>query len=200
MADLQVKELTLDQAEAIYKKYLKADFPPEEVKPFLIIKQMWKKRNYYAYAFYESASEGGEDRLCAYAFLTADHEKRVLLLDYFAVCSQLRGSGYGSRALELLREECAQWDGIIVEVEDDELPGLEEETRNTRKRRIAFYNKAGCHMTTARSILWGVEYRIMILPLMDERAQEAAAEKLRSVYRCMYPWKILQKHFKITAE
>lgn len=200
MADLQVKELTLDQAEAIYKKHLKIDFPPAEVKPFLTIKQMWKKRNYYAYAFYERAAEAGEDQLCAYAFLMADHENRVLLLDYFAVCSQLRGSGYGSRALELLREECADWNCIIVEVEDDELPGLDEETRNTRKRRISFYTNAGCRMTTARSLLWGVEYRIMILPVMDEQAQEDAAEKLQSVYRRMYAWEILKKHFKITAE
>jgi hypothetical protein len=198
MVKLQARQLTLAQAEEIYDKYLKADFPPEEVKPFSAIRRMWEQKNYHTYGFYEQEAAG--DLLCAYAFLMADNEKRMLLLDYFAVCSQLRGSGYGSLALALLRKECAGWNGILVEVEDDGLPGLEEETAHTRRRRIAFYAKAGCQMTTARSWLWGVDYRIMMLPVMDCHAGENAAEKVRSVYRCMYEEKILEKHFKITAE
>ena len=126
MVKLQARQLTLAQAEEIYDKYLKADFPPEEVKPFSAIRRMWEQKNYHTYGFYEQEAAG--DLLCAYAFLMADNEKRMLLLDYFAVCSQLRGSGYGSLALALLRKECAGWNGILVEVEDDGLPGLEEET------------------------------------------------------------------------
>lgn len=197
MAELRAEQLTLAGAQEIYDHYLKEDFPPEEVKPFSVIRRMWEGKNYHAYGFFEQAAEG--DRLCAYAFLMADNEKRMLLLDYFAVCSQLRGSGYGSLALELLRKECAGWNGVLVEVEDDELPGLEEETVNTRKRRISFYTNAGCQMTTARSWLWGVDYRIMMLPVMDLHAGEHAAEKLESVYRCMYEEKLLEKYFKITA-
>ena len=199
MAKLRVKELTLDQAEKIYIKYLKADFPPDEVKPFATIKKMWEEKHYRAYGFCEKESDE-EDSLCAYAFLMADYEKRVLLLDYFAVCRRLRGSGYGSASLMLLREECADWNGMVVEVEDDELPGLDTETRNMRKRRIGFYTKAGCRMTTVRSVLWDVDYRIMVMPLMDCRAEENAVEKIKSVYHCMYDERILKKHFAITAE
>lgn len=200
MADLQVKELTLDQAEEVYREYLKTDFPPEEVKPFSTIRGMWEKKSYCVYGFYEEAEEGGADGLCAYAFLIADHEKQMLLLDYFAVCSQLRGSGYGSKALQLLWKECADWNGIMVEVEDDELSDLDAKTRHTRKRRIAFYTNAGCHMTTTKSRLWGVDYRIMVMPLMDSRAEENAAGKVISVYQCMYEGEILKKYFEITAE
>lgn len=198
MTGLQAKQLTLAGAQEIYDNYLKADFPPEEVKPFSAIRRMWEQKNYHAYGFYEQAA-GGEI-LCAYAFLMADSEKQMLLLDYFAVNSQLRGSGYGSAALALLREKCAGWNGILVEVEDDELPGLEEGIVNTRRRRISFYINAGCQMTTARSWLWGVDYRIMMLPVMDPHASEHAAKKLQAVYRCMYEEKILEQHFKITAE
>ena len=200
MADLQVKELTLDQAEKVYREYLKADFPPEEVKPFSTIRGMWEKKSYCAYGFYEKAGEDAADGLCAYAFLMADHMKRMLLLDYFAVSSQLRGSGYGSKALQLLRKECADWNGVVVEVEDDEIPDLDARTRDIRKRRISFYTNAGCRMTTARSRLWGVDYRIMVMPLMDLRAEENAAEKVISVYQCMYEGEILKKYFEITAE
>lgn len=200
MADLQVKELTINQAEGVYREYLKADFPPEEVKPFSTIRRMWEKKSYCAYGFYERAGEDAADGLCAYAFLMADCRKRMLLLDYFAVSSRLRGSGYGSKALQLLRKECADWNGIVIEVEDDELLDLDVKTKDTRKRRIAFYTNAGCRMTSARSRLWGVDYRIMVLPLMDLRAEENAAEKILSVYQCMYEEDILKKYFEITAE
>lgn len=197
---LYARELTIAEAKEIYKNHLEKDFPPEEVKPFCIIRKMWLKKNYYMYGFYKKGTGQGADALCAYAFLLADHKRRVLLLDYFAVCGQLRGLGYGSHALAMLREECSDWNEIVIEVEDDELPGLDEETRLTRKRRIAFYKGADCQMTTTRSRLWGVDYRIMVLPVMDRQAGEGMAEKVRSVYQCMYADRILKKRFAITAE
>lgn len=175
---MQVRELTYAQAAEIYRKHLKADFPPAEVKPLLVIRQAWSRKRYHAYGFYERSEtgEGTKESLCAYAFFLADHQNRVLLLDYFAVCRSLRGSGYGSRALALLRRECAGWNEVIIEVEDDELPDLEEETRRNRQRRIAFYTGAGCLMTTTRSRLWGVDYRIMVMPIklsgLGEQTQE----------------------------
>ena len=197
---LYARELTINEPEEIYEKHLRRDFPPDEVKPFSIIREMSSKRNYYMYGFYERGKGQGEETLCAYAFLLADYKRKMLLLDYFAVCGQLRGSGYGSHALAMLREECAAWNGIMIEVEDDELPGLDEETRKVRQRRIVFYKGANCQMTTTRCRLWGVDYRIMILPVMDSRAGEDMAIKIRSVYQCMYDDAILQKRFAITAQ
>lgn len=198
--ELYARELTIKEAKKIYTEHLKKDFPPEEVKPFFIIRKMWLKKKYYLYGFYEKGSPQGADTLCAYAFLLADQKRRMLLLDYFAVCGQLRGAGYGSRALTMLREECGNWNGIVIEVEDDELPGLDEETRKIRKRRIAFYKGADCQMTTTRSRLWGVDYRIMVLPVMDRQAGEDMAGKVRSVYQGMYTDRILKKRFAITAK
>lgn len=197
---LYAREVSIREAEAIYKEHLQKDFPPEEVKPFFIIRKMCFKKNYYVYGFYEKEAEQGEEKLCAYAFLLADHGRKMLLLDYFAVCGRLRGAGYGSRALAMLREACMDWKGIIIEVEDDELPGLDEQTRNVRRRRISFYVGAGCQMTATRSRLWGVDYRIMVLPVTDDRAGEEMAGKVRSVYQCMYADRILKKRFAITAE
>lgn len=202
MDGLQVRELTFAQAAEIYKKHLKRDFPPAEVKPLLVIRQAWMKNRYHAYGFYKKFDK--EEVLCAYAFFLADNKNRMLLLDYFAVCEPLRGSGYGSCALGLLRRECAGWNAIVIEVEDDELPALDEETRRTRQRRIAFYETSGCFMTTTRSRLWGVDYRIMVMTGPEEEKQDdtvqSMAEKIRSLYEGMYEGKILKKHFEITAE
>ena len=90
---------------------------------------------------------------------------------------------------------------MIIEVEDDELPSLTEETRKTRQRRIAFYKGAGCLMTTTRSRLWDVDYRIMFMPGLaaQEDMTSNMAEKIRSLYEGMYPAMILKRYFKITA-
>ncbi|MDE6388577.1 MAG: 2-amino-4-hydroxy-6-hydroxymethyldihydropteridine diphosphokinase [Lachnospiraceae bacterium] len=204
---IYAKKVSLETAHEIYKTYMKTDFPPEEIKPFAVIEKMWKQDSYYVYAFYEDKAEDLDERaddsqdvLCAYAFLLADNKKRTLLLDYFAVCEDRRGEGYGSRALLLLREACADWNALLVEVENDELPDIEEETRHIRRRRIAFYTEAGCRMTDVRSLLWDVNYRIMVMPLMDEHAEECIVEKLCALYGGMYNKRELQKHFAILSE
>ena len=191
--NLHIEHLTLEQAREIYGTYAQSDFPPEEIKPFRVIEETWGRGSYHAYGFYEGTT------LCAYAFLVADVEKRLLLLDYFAVVGERRGQGYGSRALALLREGCAEWNALVIEVEDDELPDINEETRDMRKRRISFYTAAGCLMSTTRSRLWGVDYRIMVMPLTDQHAPRCMAEKLHAIYNNLYHEDVLRQHFAITA-
>ena len=207
MPGIYAEKVSLETAWEIYETYMKVDFPPDEIKPFSVIEKMWKKNSYFVYAFYENEVEDSAEQdkddgrvICAYAFLLADNKNRVLLLDYFAVCAQKRGTGYGSCALALLREACADWNALIVEVENDEMEDIDDKTRTTRKRRISFYTEAGCHMTDVKSRLWGVNYRIMVLPLSDRYAGEHIGEKLVSLYRGMYDEKKLKENFEILSE
>lgn len=207
--NMWARKLTLEEAGEIYTDYLKGDFPPAEIKPFSIIEKMWKKGCYQAYGFYEEEKADkrtgekeetdGAQPLCAYAFLLANKEEHVLLLDYFAVCRQKRGKGYGSLALSLLQKECAGFDALVIEVEDDELDDIDEEVRLVRKRRISFYTHAGCVMTSTRSRVWGVDYRIMALPLLDTETQPDMADKVTALYGGMYNKEAMKKHFAITA-
>lgn len=204
MPEIYAEKVSLETAREIYETYMKADFPPEEIKPFPVIEKMWKKNSYFVYAFYEDAAKrrkvqnAGERRVpCAYAFLLADNKNQVLLLDYFAVLKEKRGEGYGSHAFSLLREACADWNALVVEVENDELSDIDDETRTTRKRRISFYTEAGCRMTDVRSRLWGVDYRIMVMPLSDRYAGERIEEKLKSLYSGMYNENKLKENFVI---
>ena len=146
-----------------------------------------------------TTEEKPREVLRAYAYFVADYEKRMLLLDYFAVIPDTRGNGYGSAALQQLREICADWKGIVIEVENNEL-AEDEAVRDIRNRRIAFYTRNGCHMTTTRSYVFGVDYRIMVLPVADERAEENMAQKVTGIYRCMHNEALLKENFKITAE
>lgn len=204
MPEIYAEKVSLETAHEIYEIYMKADFPPEEIKPFSVIEKMWKKNSYFVYAFYGDAAKSskvqnaGERRVpCAYAFLLDDNKNHVLLLDYFAVLKEKRGEGYGSHAFSLLREACADWNALLVEVENDELADIDDETRATRKRRISFYTEAGCRMTDVRSRLWGVDYRIMVMPFSDRYAGERIEEKLKSLYSGMYNENKLKENFVI---
>lgn len=201
---LQARKLTLAQAKEIYERYMTVDFPRDELKPFYMIEDMWERGNYFAFGFYEAMEAEEEcsdasDMLRAYAFFVSDYEEQMLLLDYFAACADTRGQGYGSAALQQLRKECSGFRGIVIEVEDNELE-LEEHVRETRNRRIDFYTRNGCRMTDTRSRVFGVDYRIMILPVADKQAGEDMARKVTGIYRCMHSEKLLQNNFKITAE
>ncbi len=200
MPGIYAEKVSLEKAREIYETYMKTDFPPEEIKPFPVIEKMWKQNSYFVYVFYENASPCGKEQNtekvpCAYAFLLVNNKERVLLLDYFAVIEQRRGEGYGSHALSLLRETCAEWNALLIEVENDEMTDIDEKTRTTRKRRISFYTEAGCLMTDVKSRLWGVNYRIMVMPLSDGYADEHIGEKLKALYRGMYDENKLKKHF-----
>lgn len=201
MMQLQARKLTLAETKEIYDLYMGTDFPPEELKPFYMIEDMWNRNHYFAYGFYKTVTTEEKPRevLRAYAYFVADYEKRMLLLDYFAVIPDTRGNGYGSAALQQLREICADWKGIVIEVEDNEL-AEDEAVRDIRNRRIAFYTRNGCHMTSTRSYVFGVDYRIMVLPVADERAEEDMAQKVTGIYRCMHNEALLKENFKITAE
>lgn len=178
--NIYIKPLTLYEAKAVYIGNAHRDFPSNELKPFSMIERLWNRGCYNGYGFYEA------DILRAYAFLMADGYTNMLLADYFAVCEDARGKGYGAEALALLKETCMERNGIIFEVEDEDSAKSEEEIL-IRRRRIAFYEKCGVVMTDVRSHVFGVDYRLMVMPLADRDAGEGIGEKLTSLYKLMLP-------------
>ncbi|MBQ6806906.1 MAG: hypothetical protein IJO97_05695 [Lachnospiraceae bacterium] len=208
--NIYVKPLDIREAKAVYIGHGHQDFPQNELKPFSMIEALWDKGFYRGYGFYEKADcaeerndsnvgkgrSEGKDILRAYAFTMADPDEHMLLVDYFAVCEEARGKGYGGNALALLKESCTEWDGIIFEVEDDESAESEEE-KILRKRRICFYEQNGVKMAEARSFAFGVDYKLMVLPIAKETAGEGVGEKLASIYRKMLPLDVFNTMFRL---
>ena len=93
------KPMQRDEAGAVYAKHGHRDFPPDELKPFSLIGKLMDSGCYECCGFYDKEN----DDLCAYAFMMADADTNMLLLDYFAVCEEVRQKGYGSAAIELLK-------------------------------------------------------------------------------------------------
>ncbi|MCM1387352.1 MAG: GNAT family N-acetyltransferase [Bacillus sp. (in: Bacteria)] len=186
------KRLSIEEARAVYIGHAHRDFPSDELKPFSMIEKLCSNGCYECCGFYRKEDDG----LCAYAFLMADADTNMLLLDYFAVCEELRGKGYGAAVLKILKQDYITRNGIIFEVEDDETADSEEEKIN-RKRRIAFYEKNGVMMTDEKSHAFGVDYKLMVMPLADKAAQERVGEKITSVYEKMLPQKIFLEMFRL---
>ena len=193
--NIYIKSLDLEEARAVYIGSAHRDFPSDELKPFSMIEKLWNRGCYRGYGFYEKAGDRG-DKLRAYAFTMADSDTNMLLLDYFAVCEEARGKGYGSIALSLLKDACMEWDGIMFEVEDTAFAKNEEE-RLTRSQRIAFYEKNGVVMTDARSHTFGVDYMIMVMPLGNATAGQKIGEKLAAIYKKMLPNEIFMREFAL---
>lgn len=193
-SNLSIKTLTPEETREIYVNHAHKDFPPAELKPFSTIENLRKKGWYCCYGFFEKADKA--ESLCAYAFTMADNDVNMLLLDYFAVCEEYRGKGYGAAAFALLKENAAKWDGVIIEVEDDDMAEDAEEKR-IRQKRIAFYEKNGAKMTGERSAAFGVDYKLMTFITGSGAAKGQIGAKLSSIYRKMLSEEVYRENFRL---
>lgn len=96
------RELTSGEVRDIYNRYMKQDFPPQELKPLKNIERMRERGEYSCYGSFE------DGRLKAYAFVAEPRGGGMVLLDYLAAVSDERSAGHGSRMLGFLREACAE--------------------------------------------------------------------------------------------
>jgi len=184
----------MQQAEArnVYLGRGRRDFPSDELKPFPMIEKLMNSGCYECCGFYEKES----DKLCAYAFMMADTDTNMLLLDYFAVCEEVREKGYGSAALDLLKEDYIKWDGMIFEVEDDDMADTEGE-RRLRQRRIAFYERNGVVMMEQKSQAFGVDFKLMVMNLGSVTTNDNIGYLLEAIYRKMLPEDLFRNQFRL---
>ena len=180
------------EAGAVYLGRGHRDFPANELKPFSLIESLINIGCYECCGFYDKT----DNSLCAYAFMMADKETNMLLLDYFAVCEEVRDQGFGSVALELLKADYTGWDGMLFEVEDDDSAETEAE-RQLRRRRISFYERNGVVMTGQRSRAFGVDFRLMVLNLGKQSNENSIGYLISSMYRKMLPENVFKEQFRL---
>ena len=173
MDKLTLRRLTMEQAEQVYTRYMKQDFPRDELKPFAMIREADARGEYECLGCYDG------DLLCGYAYLVK--LGREYLLDYFAVLADLRGSGYGSRILQVLRENYADAAAMLIESENPDFAADDDALRE-RRRRLRFYLHAGCLDTGVTACVFGVEYRVLELPVSGAHTPD----EIRGVYMRLY--------------
>lgn len=174
---MYLRTLEKEEMRRLYAPCLKRDFPPEELMPWKWMEPLIEQGSQRSVGFYD------DDGLAAYAlFIAGSSEPKAVLLNYFAVQPERRGQGVGSQCLQLMREALeGRGCRIIFEVEDpDTAPD-----REAARRRIDFYLRGGARATRVGSLLFGVEYRIMVLEAQGETSAISdvqLAEELEALY------------------
>lgn len=126
-------------------------FPEDEKKPIQLILD---KRRTGQTEILAIVSDSGD--FLGEAITLSDGD--IALLDYFAISSELRGGGIGSKALALLLERFES-SRLILEIEST----LLENTENSAQRlaRKSFYLRAGLKPEDYTVELFGVEMELL---------------------------------------
>lgn len=177
---LHVEKLNLEQIKTIYYSHMQEAFPQSELRPYRNIEMLTQNGYYVCYGLYD------EGNLLAYAYFARPASGQYVLLDYYAVLKELRGTGIGSSFFPLLKEKMQETNGILIEVESVESTEDPEEIK-LRRRRISFYERNGCVMTRAKCLLYGVDFSIMTLPVSTPVPNdETILSELEKIYHTMF--------------
>jgi DNA-binding MarR family transcriptional regulator/GNAT superfamily N-acetyltransferase len=182
---MTLRSLSIDDTKAMYQPCFARDFPPDELMPWAWMKRLIKSNRQEAVGFYDG------EALAAYAVFITEQGVPAALLNYFAVEPDRRGQGTGSECLGLLRQAlAAAGASLLFEVESPECAATPED-RTLRQRRVSFYRRCGAVDTGVDSVLFGVDYHIMLLPPAEEAApvvdSEEIAAALEKLYRSAIP-------------
>ena len=162
---MRIRLLNAAGARQLYESRMARDFPPGELKPFAAMEEL------LAAGLYEP--------------LTFTDDAGAVLVDYFAVRSDLRGSGIGTRALHLLQAHYApRLATLLLECEHP----AEAPDAAIARRRIGFYLRAGARATALESRVFGARYSILQLPCGETLLPDGTLNTaLQTLYSRMVP-------------
>ena len=193
MPAFTVEELTLSQLRALYFGRMREDFPPDEIKPLSAIERAMKRGEYVCFG----AMDGEE--ILAYAFFIrlVEGKSGFALFDYFAVKKEARCTGVGSAFLQtLIKGPLKSMSAVLLEV-DDPACAWDEEERNIRNRRLRFYLRNGLRDTSVTAVVFGVQFRILSLPVGPCPSPDDARRMYAALYRAVMPPKIYESQVLI---
>ncbi len=159
-----IRNMHLSELEDIYKR-ITEDFAQGEYPPF---DKLYKQLEANIQKGWILVHDG---RDAAYSICAEGPENGFVLISFFAVYKEYRGTGIGTVFLEKLKEMYSRSSGIIVEVEKAE-DALHLEDAGIREKRMEFYSRAGFSLVTGIDyVIWDVPMHLMVfqcsIPLME---------------------------------
>ncbi|MBR3015476.1 MAG: GNAT family N-acetyltransferase [Clostridia bacterium] len=183
MDSFTVETLSLSQIRAIYRERMKRDFPPDELKPLKRIERAMARDEYVCYG----AAADGDILAYAYFVKLKENGKPYALFDYYAVRQDLRGRNIGSLFIQaLMQGPLHEMDCVLLEVDDPACAETPEE-KDIRNRRFAFYMRNGLRDTGVIATVFGVQFKILTLPMGNPVSREEARRKYAALYRSLLP-------------
>ena len=174
------RNLSITEAKTVYNTFLKEDFPKSERKPFFAIEKSLRKGQYVCCAAFNDV-----DEITGYAFFLTNNGSDYLL-DYFAVRKDLRGTGVGSAFLKNLSKTVLQ-DALCVLVEIDNPRLSAGREKQIYERRRQFYIRNGLIDTGVETKTFGVEFRLLELPITKRHSMEEVKAIYGALYRSYLP-------------
>lgn len=148
---LVIKEAFNDTQLERVKDLYEIAFPASEKKPFSMILE--KREEGLA----EILSIEDENKQFCGLLITALY-KDLVLIDYFAIDEESRGSGIGSEALKIF---CNRYGNKRIFLEIESTVSDKEEDHDIKIRRKHFYQRNGFRCMPYLVLLFGVEMEIM---------------------------------------
>lgn len=191
-----VEHLTLPEVRDVYARCMTRDFPRNELKPLSAIEHALRRGEYLCFGLKESG------QVLAYAFFVCPgcQGKKQYLFDYLAVLDHLRGNGIGSRLLEALTSGPLKDAGCILLEVDDPSKATDPAETIIRNRRMHFYLRNGLRDTGVRSLVYGVHYRILEIPVHGPHTPSEARAIYEHFYRTMFPPVIYAQKFRACVD
>ena len=185
------KRLETDEITLIYKRYMKKDFPRNELRPLIMIKKSLSLGQYDCFGIFD------ENALCGYAFFASitQNGKKYYLLDYFATLSKKRGQGIGSEFIKLLRQELSSAEMVICEVENPEFAVADEQKK--RLRRIEFYKRNGFINTNVKANVFGVDFLLLELNINNPHKEENVKTAYYELYKKLIPRCLFNRNIRL---
>ena len=185
---MKLKRLSADELTALYRTELVNAFPPSELKPLKSMLTLMEGSRYEALGMYDEAGLHG------YALTWLEPGIPFALLDYFGTLEGQRGSGLGTKMLDLLAEHYRNYRGIFGEAEGVFSPDPEEAT--LQQRRLDFYYRNGFRYGGYDCALFGVHYLTLIRGDEDVSAEELLDAHQR-IYRSGIPPQAYERFIQI---
>ncbi|MDE7390786.1 MAG: GNAT family N-acetyltransferase [Lachnospiraceae bacterium] len=145
---MQLNTVQKNNLPKLKQLYL-SSFPKNERKPFYLM-QIWQKRGKMEIM---EINNNNEFLGLVITVIFSD----LVLIDYFAVCSNLRGSGIGTKAIELIRQRY-MGKRIFLEIEK---PNRAAPDNGNRLRRKSFYLNCGLKSCGIPVRLFGVDMELL---------------------------------------
>ena len=185
---MKLKLLNAGELTDLYRTELVRAFPPEELKPLKSMLALQEQDRYQALGMVD------EEGLHGYALFWLEPGIPFALLDYFGTLEGQRGTGLGSKMLELLADFYKDYRGIFGEAEG--VFSSDPEEAAIQARRLDFYTRNGFRYGGYDCALFGVHYRTLIRGDADVTAEELLDAHQR-IYRSGIPPQAYERFIQI---
>lgn len=163
---IDVIEITIEEfKENIYNKYVKL-FPEEEQREWKKIEDTYKKGIEKLYKITL------ENKTIGFFMLERLDNNYPFYLDYFAIFDEFQSKGYGTKAIQKLLNKTIVNNGLIAEIEKEDMKNP------VTIKRLEFYKRLGFEKVESEYLLYNVVYE----PIINIGANKYDKEKIDCIF------------------